>query len=216
MSTVVVVNGRNQAVPVWHPEFLAHVLPAVEAVARTRFRDLPSVDREEATAEAVAGALVSFVRLIRRGRKPTVFAGRLAVIAVLRVMAGRLTSTSDNSQDAMSRLARQRRGFTVERLPDSTQAESDWEAILVDDGKCSPAELAASRIDFADWLGRMSRRRRKIAEALAAGFRTEEVARLFNLSRGRISQLRRELEANWREFQHEANQSVAGEYPAAA
>jgi hypothetical protein len=145
-----------------------------------------------------------------------VFAGRLAQVAVLRVLAGRLACTPDNSLDVLSRHAQRRRGFRVERLPDPTQAESDWEQTLVENGKCTPADLAASRIDFSEWLGRMPYRRRKIAEALAAGFRTEEVAQVFNLSRGRISQLRREFEANWREFQRETHEPVVGQYPAAA
>jgi predicted house-cleaning noncanonical NTP pyrophosphatase (MazG superfamily) len=49
----------------------------------------------------------------------------------------------------------------------------------------------------------MQHRRRKIAETMAAGFGTEEIAALFNLSKSRISQLRRELKTSWGEFQRE-------------
>lgn len=190
-------------VPQWHSDFLANILPAVNSIARSRFRHLPPVEREEATAEAVAGAMVSFVRLARRGRNPTEFAGRLATIAVLRVLSGRLAGSPDRSEDVLSRLARQQNGVGVESL-DAVRKRNGWQALLVEDRKSTPAEIAASRIDFCEWMNRMKNRRRQIAETLAAGYRTEEVAEMFNLSAGRISQLRREFEASWNEFQREA------------
>lgn len=205
MSAVSVVDQRRDSVPGWHPDFLAEVLPTVEAIARIRFRSLPPVEREDATAEAVAGAMVTFVRLLRRGKNPTVFAGRLAQIAVLRVLSGRLSSSPDRSEDVLSRMARQQHGFGIESLNTGrSQTRSEWQALLVEDRRSTPADLAASRIDFSEWLGRMKRRRRQIAETLAAGYRTEEVAELFRLSPSRVSQLRREFENSWRAFQREA------------
>jgi hypothetical protein len=73
---------------------------------------------------------------------------------------------------------------------------------------CGPAEVAATRIDFAAWLETLPSRDRKIAESLAIGNRTGEVAREFNLCEGRISRLRRELAESWRTF--------VGEEPATA
>jgi len=204
MNTPFIADQTCEAVPNWQSDFLANVLPVVISIARYRFRNLRQVEREEATAEAVAGAMVSFVRLVQRGRSPTAFAGRLAKIAVLRVLEGRSAASRDNSKDAMSRYARRRRGFTVESIEERwTLTENGWETRLVEYGNCTPADLAASRLDFAEWLNRMKCRRRQIVETLAAGYRTEEVARLFNLSHGRISQLRREFEASWKKFQGE-------------
>jgi hypothetical protein len=40
----------------------------------------------------------------------------------------------------------------------------------------------------------------------SAGYRTEEVAEMFNLSQGRISQLRREFEESWLEFQRDPDE----------
>jgi hypothetical protein len=210
-------DQRCHSVPDWHQDFLTYVLPAVQSITRIRLRYLTPVEREEATAEAVVGAMVVFVRLIRRGKNPIPFAGRLAKIAVLRVMAGRLAGTPNNSQDVLSRFARQQRGYIVESLdaPRNPNAD-DWRVLLVEDKKTTPADTAASRIDFAEWLGQMPNRRREIAEALAAGFRTEEVAAQFNLSQGRISQLRRLLEDSWREFQGETPQVITAKCPAAA
>jgi len=96
----------ERVVPDWHEQFLTVILPAVEAVARHRFRGLSDTEQEESSAEAIAGAMLTFVRLVRRGKDPAVFAGRLAQLAVLRVLSGRLTGCADRCNDALSRLAR--------------------------------------------------------------------------------------------------------------
>ena len=204
MNNAVVSNLPRPSDEAWQQLFLAHVLPVVEDLSSFRFRSLPHVEREEATAEAVAGALVSFVRLIKRGRKPHEFASRLARFAVLRVLAGRLSATADRSGDVLARFARQKRGIAVQSLDaDEFHAKHGWRALLVEDRRCSPADVAICRIDFGAWLNGMTTRRRQIAEALAAGDKTYEVAARFELSEGRVSQLRREFEMSWREFQSE-------------
>ncbi|MEA1949813.1 MAG: hypothetical protein U9N87_00395, partial [Planctomycetota bacterium] len=71
----------------------------------------------------------------------------------------------------------------------------------VEDRSATPADVAASRIDFAAWLRSLSGRYRKIATALATGETTAKVAKMFRLSRGRVSQLRRELKESWQVFQ---------------
>src|SRR5665213_1107447 len=201
MSAVLVEDRACHSVPCWHDEFLTSILPAVEAVARARFRRLTACEREESTAEATVTAMIFFVRLVRRGKNPAVFAGRLAQVAVLRVLAGRLVSTPDNNGDVLSRYARQRRGFQVDSLDARQQAPSGiWQEIIIEDRRSTPAETAACRIDVGEWLAGMTIRRRAIAELLAAGYRTEEVAEKFSLSPARISQLRREFEASWRAF----------------
>jgi hypothetical protein len=63
--------------------------------------------------------------------------------------------------------------------------------------------VASSRIDFGDWLDRLPRLKRGIAEALATGETTTEAAHRFDVTPGRVSQLRRELEADWARFQGE-------------
>ena len=50
---------------------------------------------------------------------------------------------------------------------------------------------------------------RRIAEILATKESTKVVATRFRISAGRVSQIRRELEDSWREFQHEARRAVA-------
>ena len=64
-----------------------------------------------------------------------------------------------------------------------------------------PAATAAARIDVHDWFGRMRPRDRRIAQALAVGGRTQEVAKRFRLSQGRVSQKRLEFYRDWEGFQ---------------
>jgi len=65
-------------------------------------------------------------------------------------------------------------------------------------------DQAAFRVDFPAWLARLSRRDLRIAERLAAGRSTSEVARQVGLSAARISQKRHELHASWQAFQGDA------------
>lgn len=216
MSPVLVAVCDRPDVPAWQQDFLTHVLPTVQAIASIRFSRLPQVEQEEGLAEATATAMLAFVRLLRRGKDPVQFAGRLAKIAVLRVLTGRLAGSPDNSQDVLSRLARNRHGHQLEGLGKATRLNGvEWESALVANRRITPADLAASRIDFGEWLGRMKYRRRQIAEILAAGYRTEEVAELFRLSPSRVSQLRREFENSWREFQRDHPRNVGELRPAA-
>ena len=70
----------------------------------------------------------------------------------------------------------------------------------IPDRTCTPADLAASRIDFPAWLCTLSRRDRKVAQFLAFGNRTGDAARRFGVYESRISQLRKELAASWHRF----------------
>jgi hypothetical protein len=45
--------------------------------------------------------------------------------------------------------------------------------------------------------------KRSVAEFLASGERTEDAAKHFHVSPARISQLRRELQLSWEEFQRD-------------
>ena len=68
----------------------------------------------------------------------------------------------------------------------------------------NPADIAAFVIDFAAWLAKWDKRKRAIVEMLAVGDKTSEVAARFNISDGRVSQLRREFESDWGVWQHQS------------
>ena len=87
-----------------------------------------------------------------------------------------------------------------DRLDQYPHRRNRWRKILVEDRRAGPAETAASRIDFTDWLRRLPDTLRAVAELLGAGETTGTTAREFKLSAGRVSQMRRELKDRWEEF----------------
>jgi hypothetical protein len=78
-----------------------------------------------------------------------------------------------------------------------------FEEFLADDAQSSPADRAAFKIDFADFLKRLSIRDRLLAGFLAQGNTAQEAARVFALTPGRVTQLRVALCRAWYERQGE-------------
>ena len=117
----------------------------------------------------------------------------------------------------MNPVAQARHHFRVEGLPHTTARGHDslyadphgqdrldaLEERLRDNAVTPPAEQAAFRIDYPRWLSGLGERNRKIAEDMAMGETTLELARKYPLSQGRISQLRREFHADWLRFHGE-------------
>jgi hypothetical protein len=104
------------------------------------------------------------------------------------------------------RRAQQRGGFTLVSLgrppaPGRGTAPDAWREWLAEDNRVSPSDEAAFRIDFANWLARLPVRKRRVAELLAAGETTGEVARRVGVTSGAVSQARSWLAADWHAFQ---------------
>ena len=185
----------------WHAPFLA-MLPTIQRCAHRAFRGLSAHDREEAVAAVLALALAAYVRLVELGKPELAYATVLAEYAVRHYRAGRCVGCRLNCRDVASPECQRRRGFKVE-------SRGDWELTLLEDRRTTPAELAALRVDFGDWLKTLSPRNRQVAQALATGEHTSEVAHLFQLTAGRVSQLRRELDLSWQRFLGEAPNGAA-------
>ena len=128
----------------------------------------------------------------------------LARFAVRQVLAGRSVGNRLNVRDVTSLYCQRAKHLRVERLDHYDLREGEWIALLVEDKRATPAEVAAARLDVAAWLWSLHRRQRQIASALALGETTSDAARRFRLSPGRISQIRQELRASWACFQGEA------------
>lgn len=184
--------------PAWQAGFL-ELLPDIHNQLRFQFRNLRPEERAEAMAEAVANAAIAYARLHRQGRVDLAYATPLACFAAAQYRAGRRTGTRSNINDVMSPEARRRHGLKIQRL-DRFDHEEGWKEVLVEDGRCTPADLAASRIDFASWLSALPHQKRRIAKTLAAGEATSKAARRHRLTPGRISQIRRELAEDWERF----------------
>jgi hypothetical protein len=184
-------------------KFLA-MLPQIRNRAEFALRGLRRQLAAELVDEVVADSFVWFRRLAERGRLHLAFATPLADYSIRRVLSGRRVGCSLNRDDVTSYYAQQSHGIRLLRLDRYDSAEHCWKPILVEDRSAGPDEIAAARIDVAEWFRRLPRRNRKIAQRLALGDRTRDVAKRFGISSGRVSQLRREFEDSWNQFQGEA------------
>lgn len=193
-------QNTSQA-PSWQAGFL-ELLPDIRSHLRFHFRSLRAEERDEAMAEAVANAAAAYCKLHRMGKVDLAYPTPLARFAAAQYRAGRRIGARCNVNDVMSPAARRRHGINVQRL-DRFDREDGWKEALVEDSHCTPAQLAASRIDFGVWFKRLSRPKRRIAKMLATGESTSDAARKVGLSRGRISQIRGELSDDWRQFHGE-------------
>jgi hypothetical protein len=201
-------NPNSNDEPAWHDGFLA-LLPGVYEQLRFAFRSMASERREDAIAECLASAAVAYARLHEQGKAELAYATPLAQYAARQFRAGRRVGGHLNCDDVLSHHAQRRHGIVVERL-DRREPNGQWKEILVEDRTCTPADLTAIRIDFADWLTQLTGRSRRIATTLAMGETTKEAATRFELTMGRISQLRGELKRNWERFQGEVLEDACG------
>jgi hypothetical protein len=181
--------------------FLA-VLPRIERHARISFRHLRCPhQREEALAECLALAWAWFVRLVRRGKNPEAFITVLADFAARAVSSGRRLCGQERANEVLSLVAQRRHGFTVQRLHlYANPPGSRWEEALHDNTQTPVADQVVFRVDFPAWLQTRTKRDRRLIERLLVGERTGAVAQAFDLSPGRIAQLRRQFHADWLRF----------------
>jgi hypothetical protein len=194
-------TDRDQE-PGWQDRFL-RMLPDITRHARVRLRSVAPAVREEALDEVLAHALVGYHRLVELDKEALAYATPLAGYAVAQFRAGRRVGLRRNVHDVLSDACRRRHGLTIERVDRFDRSSGEWQEALVEDRRFGPADAAATRLDFAAWLKSLTKRNRQLAEKLASGESTGTVARLFRISRARVSQLRRELSSAWKAFHGE-------------
>ena len=179
------------------------LLPSITKQASVAFRDSPPCEREEQVAETIANCFVAYVRLLERGLGNVIFASPLTAYAIKQVRAGRRVGSALNIKDISSTYCQQRKKVRMNRLDHYDVDEGGWQEIVVEDRTATPADVAATRLDFAAWLQTLRRKERRVAELLSTGESTKVAARRFRISPARISQLRRELRNCWLTFQGE-------------
>ncbi|MEI8373281.1 MAG: hypothetical protein WCJ35_10670 [Planctomycetota bacterium] len=183
----------------WHQDFL-RMLPIIVRHAKFSFRRLRPEARSEAVQEVVANCCRAYLRLVELGKTSLAYPNVLARYGVKQVRDHRKVGGKLNVHDVLGKYCQSRKHVVVERLDRRDKEENGWYQILVEDKSAGPADTACSRIDFGDWLGQLPRRNRRIAEFLSLGHRTDDTARKFKVSSGRISQLRKELAESWKKF----------------
>ena len=183
----------------WQAAFL-EMLPIIRRCAEIAFRAAPAEARDDLIEEVIANAFVAFANLVKLGKRDSAYASALARYAIAQIHDGRRVGNRRRIRDVMSGYAQRHKGFFVERLEQYDRQDDRWLEIVVEDRRAGPAEIAASRIDFQDWLRLLPRRQRKIALVLASGEATSTAAKLFGVTAARISQLRLWLKESWEEF----------------
>lgn len=199
---------RKKSLAGWHAAFEA-MLPAIRAQARFAFRKLAPEAKADAIEEVLANCCCAYARLVEREIEHVANPSALTRYAVRQFREGRRVGNRLNVCDVSSEYCRRRKRISLERLDKLDRKTGTWNQVLVEDRHVGPADTAAARIDVGAWFGRMRTKERRIAQALAVGERTKDVARRFNLSAGRISQLRAEFQQCWRHFQGEAETESA-------
>jgi hypothetical protein len=185
--------------PQWHAGYL-QILPAICRQARQSLRRLTPEAQDEAFQEIVADTVVTYARLAELGKEKLAYPSPLVKYALRKYRAGRRVGNRLNVRNVASEYCQLCKHVVVTQLDCSGETNEQWREVLVEDRKASPADIVAMRIDFSAWLTTLTSRNRQIAERLAIGESSGSVARLFSVSTGRISQLRRELQESWNQF----------------
>ena len=179
------------------------MLPAIKRHAKISFRHLNAEAKEEAMQNVIANTWAALLGLARRGRLDKAFPTVLARFGVGRTKEFRIVGGHLAIKDVLSRYCQAKKKIVVERLDQYDDEEGKWCEVLVEDKTSGPADIAASRLDFAAWLRSLPSKLRKIAKFLANGETTSAAAKKFNVSAGRISQIRKELHREWKRIQGE-------------
>ncbi len=196
------------APPPAHRAFVAE-LPRIDNVLRFAFRHLPRHRRDEAVADGRAAAWHAWAGLARRGRDPLEVGpagiAANAANAARYVRRGRRLGTGCRAAgaDVYERRAQAKAGFSLFSLdstPGADGAGASWRDWSAAGNRCTPADEACFRLDFAEWMGRLPERKRRAAELFAEGHATGEVARQLGVTPGAVSQARAWLCASWRAF----------------
>jgi hypothetical protein len=212
MSAVAV--SCPESLPNLHAGFLA-LSPRIELHARIFFRHVNCPQKkDDCIAETIGIAWKWYVPLVQRGKDPALFVTKIASLAARHVRAGRRVCGQEKSKDVMSGRAQQRHGFSVGPLPSSTMApfenlysavhgqekQDAFEERLRDNSITPVLDQVVFRLDFPAWLKTLTARERRMIRAMANNERTKDLSKQFELSPGRISQMRREFQLGWDRF----------------
>ena len=176
----------------WQDEYLK-LYPEIQRKLRCIFSKLDGASREEAVGEATAHSLLSYRRLHRRGRAQFATAATLAYYSARQIKQGRPAVGRMNRNEPLARYAQLIGNFGTE--------PGQWINDLIDSRRTPILDQVATKMDLSAWLTTLSSRLRKFVAEFAAGCTTSEVARKFGLIAGRVSQIRRELDSSWSDFQ---------------
>jgi hypothetical protein len=181
--------------------FLA-LLPRIRRHGEVVFRHVQCQNhKEDAIGEMVALAWKWLLRLAERGKDVSAFPSALCTYLGRAVRSGRRLCGQEKARDVLSARAQQRRNFAVGTLADvSTMSGNPLDEALHDNTRTPVPEQVCFRCDFPCWLASLGPRHRALAEDMALGHATQDLARRYGVSASRVSQLRRAFHADWTRF----------------
>ena len=196
-----------------HVVFMA-LLPKIELHGRIYFRHLRPHNKADAIQEMRALAWKWFLRLHERGRDPADFLTAFTTLLARAVNSGRRLTGLAKAKDVLNPAAQRRHGFKVEPLPSSIRTGHEhlyaspqgqelhdaFEERLRDNTVTPILDQVQFRIDWPAWLATLTGRERRMIAAMAQNDRTKDLSRRFEVSPGRISQMRREFHDAWQRF----------------
>ncbi len=174
------------------------IYPIIRNTVPRTVRPMGSEDPEELVQDATTSAAEMVEAMEKAGKKPLPHS--IAYYSIQRTKSGR-RSYGDIRSDVMSP------GFQMDNegsVCSMQDPASDDEDLTVGDAIASKSEDIASKIlreiDWDAFLDTLETRKRRIIEELMMGFGTGDIARLFSVSAARITQLKREIAQDIKEF----------------
>jgi hypothetical protein len=170
----------------------SRLLPDLSRLAESHFRYLGPEAKEEAVQNSIALAWKSFASLVEQGRgeEPGIIKSALR-FSIKRTKAGRTMPNNDDARKPTDVYRNVQRGQVRFEHGDLNH--------FVDDQTPVPDQVSF-RLDVPAFLDSLGERKRRMAEALMEGERTDEVARQFDVTPAAVSQFRnrfRELFENF-------------------
>ena len=126
--------------------------------------------REEFIQAVVANAYCAWVRLVEQGRPPP-FPRRWPGMPFARSAPAAGSAVGKTPDECCRSAQRGCQAAGSSGWTSRIQMAQVYRQLLVEDRRAGPAETAAARLDFRDWLNALSPRMRQIARALALGSR---------------------------------------------
>jgi hypothetical protein len=201
--------------------FLA-LLPRIEAHARIYFRHLKCAHQKaDAVQEMCALAWQWLLRLQEKGKDPSCFVTAFVTFLARAVNSGRRLAGMAKAKDVLNPRAQKRHGFKVENLPTSFRAgqeylyasplgqqlQDEMEERLQDNTITPVFDQVQFRIDFRAWMRTLTPRERRMIRGMMRNERTKDLSKRFEVTAGRISQMRREFHDSWQRFCSDADQA---------
>jgi len=155
-------------------------------------------DREEAIQEMTALAFLLYKKLSEHGRVD-IYSTPIGDYAIRNYFDGRRFSGMSATDITSPRCQRLDRAV-VHGLEYRSSSDNRVREIFICDKHHPPSTIACFNIDFEAWTNSLDTRQRDILFAILDGNSTGELAERFNVSPGRISQLRHDLAASWQDF----------------